>query len=244
MQLTIQGKQIELGKAIKEHIAEKIEDLHQKFFNHTTFATVMISREGHGHGLIRAYITMRIGKDILVMGEAEEGDPYLAFDVAAAKVTKQLRRYKSRLRDHHERIEQLPAEDILHVRDAVIGDEHFDGNGVPQGKDPVIVAEMTATILTLSVSDAVMRMDLAGQTALLFRNASNGELNMVYRRKDGNVGWVDPSIGAAKAKPTLIGKAAPHKASAGKRATKTAAKAKSSARTGRKPVAKKKAARG
>lgn len=239
MQLTIQGKQIELGKAIKEHITEKIEDLHQKFFNHTTFATVMISREGHGHGLIRAYITMRIGKDILVMGEAEEGDPYLSFDVAAAKVMKQLRRYKSRLRDHHERIEKLPAEDILHVRDAVIGDEHFDGNGVPQGKDPVIIAEMTATILTLSVSDAVMRMDLAGQPALLFRNGSNGELNMVYRRKDGNVGWVDPSIGAAKAKTTPIGKAA-----SGKHGAKTAAKAKPAAKTVRKSAAKKKAARG
>ena len=119
---------------------------------------------------------------LLPGGWQEEGDPYLSCDVAAAKVMKQLRRYKSRLRDHHERIEKLPAEDILHVRDAVIGDEHFDGNGVPQGKDPVIVAEMTATILTLSVSDAVMRMDLAGQPALLFRNGSNGELNMVYRR--------------------------------------------------------------
>lgn len=230
MQLSIQGKQIDLGKALKEHITEKIDDLSQKFFDHTTFATVTLSREGHGHGLIRAHISMRVGKDIVVMADAVEGDAYLSFDVATAKITKQLRRYKNRLRDHHDRLEKLPAADILHVRDAVIGGDHHDVTGVPKGKDPVIIAEMTAMILTMSVSEAVMRMDLGGQNALLFRNASNNELNMVYRRNDGNVGWVDPSIAVVKAKPKAIGKAPV------KPAAKTAAK---------KPVAKKvKSARG
>lgn len=213
MQLTIQGKQIELGKALKEHITEKLGDLHQKFFNHTTYASVILSREGHGHGLIRAHISMRIGRDIVVMADAVEGEAYLSFDVATAKIAKQLRRYKNRLRDHHDRMEKLPAADIMHVRDAVIGQSH-DETGVPRGNDPVIIAEMTASILTLSVSEAVMRMDLAGQNALLFRNASNAEINMIYRRNDGNVGWVDPSIAAAKAKPKAIGKAAVKKPAA------------------------------
>lgn len=232
MQLSIQGKQIDLGKALKEHITEKIGDLSQKFFDHTTFATVTLSREGHGHGLIRAHISMRIGKDIVVMADAVEGDPYLSFDVAAAKTAKQLRRYKNRLRDHHDRLEKMPAADILHVRDAVIGGEHFGDTGVPHGKDPVIIAEMAATILTMSVSDAVMRMDLAHLPALLFRNASNNELNMVYRRNDGNVGWVDPSIAAAKAKPKAIGKASAKQAakSVAKPAVKSVAKKAKSAR--------------
>jgi len=201
MQLTIQGKQIDLGAAIKEHISDRIEDLNQKYFNHTTFATVTMSREGHGHGLVRAYITMRVGKDIIVMAEAQEGEAYMAFDVAAAKIAKQLRRYKNRLRDHHDRMEKTPAADIMHVRDAVIEDENFNDDAAAGGKDPVIVAEMTASIYTLSVSEAVMRMDFSSQPALLFRNASNNELNMVYRRTDGNVGWVDPSVNAANANP-------------------------------------------
>lgn len=228
MQLTIQGKQIDLGKALKEHISEKIGDLHQKYFNHTTYATVTMSREGHGHGLIRAHISMRIGKDIVVMADAVEGEAYLSFDVAAAKIAKQLRRYKSRLRDHHERTEANPAEDILHVRDAIIGGEHHDVTGVPKGKDPVIIAEMTTMILTMSVSEAVMRLDLGGQNALLFRNTTNNELNMVYRRNDGNVGWVDPSITAIKAKPKSIGKATAK--TTGKAAVKTAAKKTKAAR--------------
>jgi len=201
MQLTIQGKQIDLGAAIKEHISDRIEDLNQKYFNHTTFATVTMSREGHGHGLVRAYITMRVGKDIIVMAEAQEGEAYMAFDVAAAKIAKQLRRYKNRLRDHHDRMEKTPAADIMHVRDAVIEDENFNDDAAAGGKDPVIVAEMTASIYTLSVSEAVMRMDFSSQPALLFRNASNNELNMVYRRTDGNVGWVDPSVNGANAQP-------------------------------------------
>ena len=230
MQLSIQGKQIDLGKALKEHIAEKIEDLSHKYFDHTTFATVTLSREGHGHGLIRAHISMRVGKDIVVMADAIEGDAYLSFDVATAKITKQLRRYKNRLRDHHDRSEKTPAADILHVRDAVIGGDHHDLTGVPKGKDPVIIAEMTAMILTMSVSEAVMRMDLGGQSALLFRNASNGELNMIYRRNDGNVGWVDPSIAAVKAKPKAIGSAKTPKTAAKTVAKKPAAKKMKSAR--------------
>lgn len=218
MQLTVQGKQINLGSALKEHVSEKMEDLNHKYFNHATFAAVTLSREGHGHGLIRAHITMRVGKDIVVMADAVEGEAYLSFDVAAAKIAKQLRRYKNRLRDHHDRLEKIPAADIMHVRDAVIGDEHFGDQGVPHGKDPVIIAEMTAAILTMSVSEAVMRMDLSGQPALLFRNARNGELNMVYRRGDGNVGWIDPSIGAAAAKPKAISKSKAEPKSVAKKA--------------------------
>ncbi len=193
MKLTVQGKQIDLGDALRVHVEEKLEDINQKFFNHGTFGTVTFSREGHGHGLVRTHISISIGKNMMVMADAVEGDPYLSFDTATAKITSQLRRYKNRLRDHHEHMERAVA---VQARDAVIGKEDHDEEDF-SGDDPVIVAEMTTDVHTLSVSQAVMRMDLAGLPALMFRNASHGELNMVYRRPDGTIGWVDPASTAA-----------------------------------------------
>ena len=189
MQITIQGKQIDLGNALREHVQGKMEDVNSKFFNHATFATVTFSREGHGHGLVRTHITLQVGKAIKILADATEGDAYLSFDRASEKIAEQLRRYKQRLRDHHDRLEQLPDGDGQSAREHVLADGHED---VPHGDDPPIIAEMATNIETLSVSEAVMRMDLANLPALLFRNASHEGLNMVYRRPDGNVGWVDP----------------------------------------------------
>lgn len=198
MKLIVQGKQIDIGEALRTHVSEKLEELNGKYFNHATDATVTFSREGHGHGLHRAQIHIRIGKSIMVIGEAAENDPYLAFDTASEKVAKQLRRYKRRLRDHHERIETSAKVDMLQARDYVIAEDHEDEDAA-QAQDPVIVAEIATSIETLSVSEAVMRMDLAGQPALLFRNAKHQGLNMVYRRPDGNVGWIDPDgLGVSK----------------------------------------------
>jgi ribosomal subunit interface protein len=191
MQINVQGKQMEIGAALRTHVTDKLEDMNARFFNHATDAVVTFSPEGHGHGLIRAHISIRIGRDIMVMGEAEENEAYLSFDVACAKVAKQLRRYKNRLRDRHDSGERV---DALNVPYYVIKDEAEVDESVPQGDDPVTIAEMVTRIETLCVSDAVMRLDLANQTALLFRNAKNGEINLVYRRPDGNVGWIDPSM--------------------------------------------------
>jgi len=190
MQLSVQGKQMEVGDALRTYVSAKIEDINAKFFNHATDATVTFSPEGHGHGLTRAHISIRVGRDIMVMADAKENDPYLSFDVASDKVAKQLRRYKNRLRDHHERHERAA---VLKAPYYVIADEPEQDDNVPQGDDPVTIAEMVTDIQTLCVSDAVMRLDLGGQTALLFRNAKHGELNLVYRRPDGNVGWIDPA---------------------------------------------------
>ena len=206
MQVTIQGKQIDLGTALREHVQDKMEDVNSKFFNHTTFATVTFSREGHGHGLMKTHITLQVGKNIKVQADAVEGDAYIAFDRATEKIIEQMRRYKKRLRDHHDRMELLADGEGQAAREHILGDGHED---LPHGDDPPIIAEMTTDIQTLSVSEAVMRMDLAGQSALLFRNASHDGLNMVYRRPDGNVGWVDP-IGnhvIAKTAPREKGKA-------------------------------------
>ena len=126
MQLTVQGKQIDLGDALRAHVADKLEEVNNKYFNHASFATVTFSREGHGHGLIRAHIQIRVGKNIHVLGEAVEGDPYAAFDAATTKVAKQLRRYKRRLRDHHDRLEKTPETEFEKARSYVLAAEPED----------------------------------------------------------------------------------------------------------------------
>lgn len=190
MQLTVQGKQIDIGDALRTHVSEKIEEINEKYFNHATDAHVTFSREGHGHGLIRTLISIHVSRGIKVSAEAMEGDPYLSFDVALAKAAKQMRRYKSRLRDRSETASREELVESL-ARDYVL--DSADGAEEVPESDPIVVAEMTTNIQTMSVSEAVMRLDLGGQNALMFRNAKNGELNMVYRRNDGNVGWVDPA---------------------------------------------------
>lgn len=192
MQLTVQGKQIDVGDALRTHVEEKLNDINSKYFNRAIEATVHFSREGHG--FFKSHISIRIGKNILIQGEDVENEIYLAFDVAAAKVAKQLRRYKNRLRNHHRKLEQTPEAESLKARNYILALEDFDKHEeVDSDEDaPVIVAEMTSDIEVLSVSEAVMRMDLAGQPAMLFRNASHNGLNLVYRRPDGNIGWVDP----------------------------------------------------
>lgn len=202
MQLTVQGKQMDVGGALREHITDKLEDINQKYFNHASDATVTLSPEPHN--FVKTHISIRVGKDIMVMSDAVENDPYVSFDAAAEKVAKQLRRYKKKLRDHHDRMEAIPDTEHLSARDYVIsGEEKTEdkNDDVPHGEDPVVVAEMTTMIKTMTVSEAVMRLDLSGQPALLFRNANHNGLNMIYRRPDGNVGWVDPEGNEASVQP-------------------------------------------
>lgn len=198
MQLTVQGKQMDVGDSLRVHVEEKIDEINKKFFNRAVGASVTFAKEGHGHGLTRAAISLRVGKSINVLAEVSAADAYAAFDSAAEKVAKQLRRYKNRLRDHHERIEQTPETEIQKARDYVLahsaGDDESEDEAHLNGDDPVVIAEMTTDIQTLSVSDAVMRLDLGNLNALLFRNAKNNELNLIYRRPDGNIGWIDPEI--------------------------------------------------
>ena len=192
---------MDVGDSLRSHVEDKLEEISGKYFNHTTHATVTFSKEGHGHALTKAHISIQLGKNIMVLADREAADPYAAFDMAAEKVAKQMRRYKTRLRDHHERMEQAPETEILQGRDYILAAEpeaaEEQNDSPATGHDPVIVAEVATDIKTLSVSEAVMLLDLSNQNALMFRNATDNELNMVYRRKDGNIGWVDPSISEA-----------------------------------------------
>jgi len=186
MQLTVQGKQMDLGDALKTHVSEKLEDLNSKYFNRAIDATVTFSPEGQA--FTKTHISIRVGKDIMVISDATETDPYVAFDQAADKVAKQLRRYKRRLRDHHQRMDDAPDDHTSAALDYTLSPEQNND----EHTDHLVIAEMATNIVTMTASDAAMRLELSGNNALMFRNASHGGLNMLYRRADGNIGWVDP----------------------------------------------------
>lgn len=197
MELAIHGKQMDVGDALRTHVTGKLEEINAKYFNRAIDVVVTFAPEGHG--FFKAHVSLRVGKDIMVSAQATDASAYVAFDEAALRVAKQLRRYKNRLRDHHARLEQTPESEMSKARDYTLAVKELEGvandeeeDDIPHGEDPLIIAEMPMQIQKMSVSDAVMRMDLSGQAALLFRNAKNNQLNMVYRRPDGNIGWVEP----------------------------------------------------
>jgi ribosomal subunit interface protein len=186
MQLQVRGKQIDVGDALRGHVNERLDNAVAKYFTQAVDANVVFSREAH---LFRADIQVHAGKNIFVQSNGEADDPYVAFDLATDKIAKRLRRYKRRLTDHHKR----SAEPALEAQAFVLqGAAETDGEDQEQPDEPVVVAELTEPVETLTVSDAVMRLDLGDLPALMFRNAAHGGLNMIYRRPDGNVGWVDP----------------------------------------------------
>lgn len=191
MQVTVSGKQIDVGEAFQGYVEDQMEGIVAKYFDRGIEATVTMSRSGHD---VRADITVHAGRGLVVQSHGEADQAHPAFDLAMERAAKRLRRHKRRIKDHHrkERAEAKLAP--LNVQRYILAapDEGVGEDADLQGDNPAVIAEMTKKIDTLSVSDAVMRMDLADRTVLVFRNAGNGELNVVYRRRDGNIGWIDP----------------------------------------------------
>lgn len=193
MQLTVTGKQMDVGDSLRRHIADALDALLDKYMGSAVDAGVVMTREAH---LYRAQLTIHIGRGILLQSEADADQPYPAFDAAAERLGKRLRRYKRRLRDHHraqaEAAERAESERALQY--VLTPETEDESDARPSGADqPLIVAEMASEIPMLTVGEAVMRLDLADQAAMMFRNRAHGRLNMVYRRSDGNFGWVDPT---------------------------------------------------
>ena len=191
MQLTVTGKQIDTGAALREHVEASLGAILGKYFKTAIEAHVVFSKEAH---LSRAEVSIHIGRGIVVNASASGGETYATFDAAAERIAKQMRRYKRRLRDHHARIRES-SEASEQARDYVLPpfEKLEDGNA-----GPAVVAEMSTDLPNLTVGEAVMRMDLANVPVLLFRNRSHGELNLVYRRADGNIGWIDPELDPAR----------------------------------------------
>lgn len=184
MKIQITGKQIDVGNALRTHVQERLETGVAKYFANPIEAGVVISHEGSGY---RVDCSVHVGHGVDAQSHASTSDVYAAFDAAADKLEKRLRRYKRRLRDHHGR-ERPPADD-LRAQTYVLAPESEE-----EAKDefqPVIIAESTSDIHRRTVGEAVMQMDLTDAPVFMFRNSGNGHLNVVYRRTDGHIGWID-----------------------------------------------------
>ena len=187
MQYQITGKQIDIG-TLQEHVEESLSSVVEKYAERPTDAQITFSKSAHEHV---CEVTVHLSTGLTASAKAQAVEIYAAFDSASDKMEKQLRRYKRRLKDHHrDRTEPVElmggASYILASSDA--GDEPE-----PESLQPVIVAEMETKIPSLSVGEAVMQMELAGSPVLVFKNEGAGRTNVVYRRDDGNIGWIDPT---------------------------------------------------
>lgn len=194
MTVIIQGRQLDITEALRQHVNERLKHVHEKFFGDGIDTTVTISRAGNG---FHTHISAHVIRSMFVQAQSDAESAYIAVDIACENLTKQLSRYKQRLQNHRRR--NVTAEPAWY---SVLSPEAETGKLTDsQNLQPTIVAEMEAKIDTLTVSEAVMRLDLANLSALLFRNHGHGQLNMVYRRADGNIGWVDPDGNKKAANP-------------------------------------------
>lgn len=197
MQLTVTGKGVDVGGALRQHVEESLGSMLDKYFGSAIEAHAVFTRERH---LIDCDLAIHVGRGIVVNSAAAANEFYPAFDAAAERLAKQLRRYKRRLRDYHAKAARSAAGEAETARSYVLAplpdEEEGEGGLVTaEGTAPIVIAEMSTDLPSLTVGEAVMRMDLANAPVLLFRNRSHGALNLVYRRGDGNIGWIDPALG-------------------------------------------------
>lgn len=190
MRYQISGKQIDIGEALQTHVKTSLGTAVSKYSDRPTDATVIFSKSG-AEFVCEATVHLSTGLTASAKGHAHE--IYAAFDAASEKMEKQLRRYKRRLKDHH-RDRQHPVESLDAPMYVLAASGYDEDDPEPEGLQPIIVAEMEMKIPSLSVGEAVMQMELSGAPVLVFRNEKHSGVNVVYRREDGNVGWVDPQM--------------------------------------------------
>jgi ribosomal subunit interface protein len=193
MRVQIAGRQMEVGEALRSRIESELSSGVAKYFSRATDAVVTVGKNGGGVG-IEVDCTVHLPSGISLQSEGHGGDAHSAFGDAMDKLEKRVRRYKRRLRNHHaDHKSPLPAEDASSYVLAPLN-EDLDGaeETAPTETGPLVIAETTVAVRTMPVAMAVMQLDLLSAPALMFRNAANGGLNVVYRRPDGNIGWIDP----------------------------------------------------
>jgi ribosomal subunit interface protein len=201
MHITVSGKQLELSDALRHRVWTMLDTISRKYFGDALEAHVTFSR---ARSFFTCDINMHAGRGLTLRGEGEAADANAAFDDAAEHIAKRLRRYRRRVNEH--------ARDLAHREGAEPSDpaQHYilrqqdeaepgaeEGAEVHAAASPshfaTVVADNPAEILRLTVGEAVMRMDLADQPVVMFRNSVTGQFNVVYRRQDGHVGWIDPA---------------------------------------------------
>ena len=195
MQVQVTGKQLDVGEALRARISDELLSSIGRYFERGGDADVVVGKNGHGIQ-VDCSVTLASGQKLVSSGTG--GDAHSAFGAALSKVEARIRRYKRRLKNHHHPSvkAETAALTVLRAPDA---DDEIDGWGEDHsgdsGHEPpagMVIAETEAPLKTMTVSMAVMEMDLTESQAIVFRNAAHGGLSVVYRRRDGNIGWVDP----------------------------------------------------
>ena len=190
MDIRVSGHQIDTGEALQGYVADRLNAMVEKYFSRALSSHVTVGKGAHG--AFTSDIVTHVNKGLILKSHGAAQDVHLSFDQAAEKLDKQLRRYKRRVQDrHHQAAHSLAEDEAAYTVFAAPNGAADDEDDFSTDAPPVI-AETTADIPEASVADAVMMLDLRDTGALLFKNAKTGRHNMVYRRRDGSIGWVEP----------------------------------------------------
>ncbi|MFN7662732.1 MAG: ribosome hibernation-promoting factor, HPF/YfiA family [Alphaproteobacteria bacterium] len=194
MKIIITGKHFDLGESLKDRITQSLTKVVHKYFDHAMDAHVTVSKENTSreNHLVSIHIEVHIGHNIMVRASDMADEPYVALEQAIHTIEKGLRRYKDRLKAHHSNHDISKEEQAMQYVLGISYRNLEEKEETHEHAQPAVIAETTTYIPHLSVSEAVMRLDLSDSHAFLFKNKSHGQLNLVYLRKDGNIGWVDP----------------------------------------------------
>lgn len=191
MQITVSGKQVELSDALRERVAAHLDRIASKYFDHALEAHVTF---GRARSFFTCDINIHAARGLTLRGEGEAADAHAAFDDAAEHIAKRLRRYRRRLNEHARDLAARARPEA--ARQYVLRQEDEVGQSpAPDGGTDLystVVTESPVEIGLLSLDEAIMQLDLADHRVLMFRNSATGGLNVVYRRDDGNIGWIDP----------------------------------------------------
>lgn len=191
MEIRVSGHQVDTGEALKRHVEDRLQALAEKYFARAISATVTFGKGPHDNGFT-CDIVAHVMQGLVLKGSNRGGEAHLAFDGAADRIETQLRRYMRRLKSRN-------ADKVVAAEEAAAFDNAgytvFDApaDAEEPSDAPVVIAEMRVDVPDATVSDAVMMLDLRNTNALLFRNTGTGAHNMVYRRDDGTIGWVEPN---------------------------------------------------
>ena len=188
MKLQITGRNLDVGDALRTHISDRFEQVAEKYFAGPLSGQVTLARDA---GAFKADCLIHVGTGIDLNAEARAGDAHAAVEQALSRLDKRLRRYKRRLRDHHAQRSE-PARRFEAPSYVIRASDEDEPE--PADLNPVIVAESRLAIQELTVGEAVMQMDISERRFLIFRNGGHGRINVVYRRDDGNIGWIDPDF--------------------------------------------------
>lgn len=190
MDIHVSGKNIDLGDALQNHVSGRFRDGVTKYFDRGAEGVITFAKERH---LVECEMTAHLSSGVLLAAHGEGGDAYSAFDEALEKLEKRVRRYKRRLKNHHANgKETAPAKSAAFYLLAPLREEDETDHG-EDDLSPVVIAESQTAVREMTVGAAVMQLDLAEQPAIVFKNAAHGRLNVVYKRRDGHIGWIDPA---------------------------------------------------